>query len=290
MENTKIRTLTIIRNELNASVDKFNESKDPAERNKLKTEHTALKTEFDKLSLHTAYSTFFQDATPVVAMAKAFYYESVNVQYKPVTETIDGVLQSVEMGSIKNTEKRLNLVQFIEWTEDRNKCVAHDKDWKTVLGKSRDAINAEWRKFMESEDGYKMNKTAVKKALQSAFDALAFIPCENDKDKNAVIATGKVADYVIAKAPQGKVNSKDKKPEFTLNFLNNKNWIEILADVLHMTVENKDYTVIYGEPEEEAKAEAEATAQAEPKTEAQPKAEAEPKSKGKGKGSGKKSK
>lgn len=284
MENMKIRTLAIIRNELNASVDKFNESKDPAERNKLKTEHTALKTEFDKLSLHTAYSTFFQDATPVVAMAKAFYYESVNVQYKAVEDTVNGVLQSVEMGSIKDVEKRLDMVKFIVWTEERNKCVAHDKNWRAVLNKSRDAINAEWKKFMESEDGYKMNKTAVKKALQSAFDALAFIPCENDKDKNAIIATGKVADYVIAKAPQGKVNSKDKKPEFTLNFLNNKNWIEILADVLHMTVENKDYTVIYGEPEEEAKAEAEATAQAEPK------AEAKTESKGKGKGSGKKSK
>ena len=284
MENMKIRTLTIIRNELNESVDKFNECRDAAERIKLKTEHDALKKEYDKLSLYTCYAKFFKDTTPVAAMAKAFYYETLTVQYKAVDETVDGVLQSVEKGSIKDAEKRIDLVKFIEWTEDRNKCVAPNKNWRVVLNKSRDIINAEWRKFMESDDGYKMSKTAVKKALQDAIDAIAFIPCENNKDKNAIIVKGKEhGGYVIAKAPQGKVNSKDKKPEFGLNFLNNKNWIEILVDVLHMIVENKDYTIIYGEPEEEAKAEAEATAKAEP--EAQPKTEA--KSKGK---SGKKSK
>jgi hypothetical protein len=291
MENIKKRTLTIIRNELNESVDKFNECRDAAERIKLKVEHDKLKKEFELLSLHDAYTTFFKDAVPVLAMAKAFYYASVNVQYKPVDELVDGVLQSVEMGSIKDTEKRLDLMKFLAWTEERNKCVAHDKNWKSVLNKSRDAINAEWRKFMESEDGYKMNKTAIKKALQNAFDALAFIPCENNKDKNVLMATGKVADYVIAKAPQGRVNSKDKKPEFTLNFLNNKNWIEILVDVLHMTVENKDYTIIYGEPEEEAKAEAEATAKAgAEKSQSKPEAEPKADTKTKGKSSGKKSK
>ena len=287
MENMKIRTLAVIRNELNESVDKFNESKEPAERVKLKTAQTALKQEYDKLSLYTCYANFFNDVNPIAAMAKAFYYETVTVQYKAVDETINGVLQSVEKGSIKDTEKRIDLVKFIEWTEDRNKCVAHDKNWRVALNRSRDAINAEWKKFMESEDGYKMSKTAVKKALQTALDALTFVPCDNNKDKNVLMVTGKAAGYIIAKAPQGKVNSKDKKPEFGLNFLNNKNWTDILVEVIHMIVENKDYTIIYGEPEEEAKAEAEATAkagaeQSQPKTESKPAA--------KSKGSGKKSK
>ena len=291
MENIKSRTLAVIRTELNTSVDKFNDSRDPAERNKLKTEQKALVQEYDKLSLHTCYAECFKEATPVAALAKTFTYESLNVQYKTVDETIDCALQSVEKGSIKDTAKRLDLVKFIEWTEDRNKCVAPNKNWRAELRKSRETINAEWKKFMDSEDGYKMSKTAVKKALQSAVDAIAFVPCENDKDKNAIIVNGKKhGGYVIAKAPQGKVNSKDKKHEFGLEFLNNKNWFDTLMEVLHMIVENKDYTVIYGEPEEEAKAEAEATAQAEANTEAQPQTESKSKSNGKGKGKGNKSK
>ena len=94
-----------------------------------------------------------------------------------------------------------------------------------------------------------MSKNKVKGALQSAFDALVFVKSETGK--NAVIADGKQAGYVVAAAADAKAGLNDAgSVAFTLEFLKGKKWQDLLMHVLHMAVEGKTYDIVYGDPEE----------------------------------------
>lgn len=256
MENTMIenRTMSVVLDELNKSVDKYNESTDNAEKVQLALQHKALVQEYNELSLLNAYAGFMNDETPLVALAKAYYYDTVNTKDTPHNEVVNGVMKSTVTRSVTESSKKLDIAKFIEWTEERNKSVAADKSWRVKIGLARNSIETEWKKFFASKAEKKdISIGKVKKATQAAFDALVFIPCENNKDKNAVIADGDIAKALIAFANTRKDSKVDGKVNIEGTILSRQTWNILLLDALHLAVEGKKYKILYG-TEEEAKA------------------------------------
>lgn len=272
MKKTENRTMTVVLNELNNSVDKYNLSTDAMERAQLAAKHKELTQEYNELSLLNAYAGFMADATPVVALAKAFYYNTVSVKDTAHNEVVDGVKKSTVTRSVNEGTKKLDVAKFIEWTAERNKCVAADKSWKAAVGSARVSIENEWKKFFASKaDEKKISIGSVKKATQKAFDALVFIPCENNKSKNAIIANGDVAKMLIAYANKLQDSFVDGKINIKGTILPPQTWNALLLIALHLVVENKTYEIAYGTEEEAKKSDAkkpEVEAEAEENTEA----------------------
>jgi hypothetical protein len=267
-------TMAELKNMLDDKVNSYNAAKTQSERLDLKVELAEIAEACNELSLLTVYANCMEDEKPVVKFASTFYYDTVSPKYTVQKGVDNGKTKTFEVCAVQEGEKKMSLFKFIEWAKNRNQTITADKNWVSKVADARNTINAEWKKFMASEDGEKISKTAVKTAMQNAFDALAFIEAAGGSGKNAIIANKDVANYVIALAASVKVTSKDKKPDFKLTFLG-KNWEGILFDVLHMAVEGKTYEVSYDAVNAEAEDEAEPVAE-EPK--------AEPKKTGKGKG------
>jgi hypothetical protein len=276
MEKTvKNRTMAVVLEELNTSVDKYNNESDAIERANLASKHKELVQEFNELSLLNAYAEFMKDEHPVIALAKAYYYDTVSVKDNVHNEVVNGVKTSTVTRSVNDGNKKLDVAKFIEWTCERNKCVAADKGWKAEIGAARSSIEKEWKRFFASKSDKKdISIGSVKKATQKAFDALVFIPCENNKDKNAVIANGDVAKMLIAFANKLQDSKNDGKIDIKGTILPVQTWNALLLTALHLVVENKKYEVVYGTEEEAAKAAAKVKAEAEPETEAEAEAEA----------------
>ena len=241
-----------LREMLDNAVNTHNATENYKERLEMRSEHKDIADAYNELSLLTVYAKCMKAEKPLIEFTKTFFYTTVSVKYVPQNQEKDGVVKSTEVGSVvEKTETRLKLYKFIDWAQAANKSVTADKSWKSICASSRDAINKEWKKFMDSTDGTKMSKTAVKKAVQKAFDALVFI--ESEKGLNAIIAKNdNSANYIIPVAAKLKVNSKDNKPKHTINFLNEKDWEDRLFDMFHMAVEGKTFEVIYGQPVEDA--------------------------------------
>lgn len=279
--NTENRTMTIVLDELNKSVDKYNESKDTAEKVQLGVQHKALVQEYNELSLLSAYAECMKEEKPLVALAKKYYYDTVSVK-DAVHNEVDPETKAVKSAvtrSVNDGCKKLDVTKFIEWTEERNKSVAAEKDWKVKIGAARNSIEAEWKKFFASnKDSHSMSIGKAKKALQAMFDALVFIPCENDKTKNAIIANGDVAKWVLGYANSRKDSKAEGKITITGYVLPKATWNTLCLDALHMAVEKKTFEIIYGDPEEkvadkvEAKTKAKTTAKAKPEPKSEAKA------------------
>lgn len=248
------RTMSIVRAELDASVDKYNLATDAIERVQLALEHKNLVQEFNELALLNAYAEFMRAEKPIVELAKAYYCDTISVKDNVHNEVIDGVMNSSITRSVNEGVKKLDLVKFIEWTEERNKSVANDKAWKVKVGAARNSIEAEWKKFFASgKDSHSMSIGKAKKALQAMFDALVFIPCENATDKNAVIANGDIAKWVLGFANERKDAKIDGNVTISGNVLSRQKWNTLLLDILHKAVTGKTYEITYGEPEEDVK-------------------------------------
>jgi hypothetical protein len=241
-------TMAELKKMLEESVNSYNVAKTLAERTEIKAKIAEIVEACNELSLLTAYSICMEDEKPVVKFASSFYYYDVVSPKYEVQKIEDcGKIKTVEVCSIKEGVKTPNLIKFIEWAKARNKVITAEKDWLVKTANARKTINAEWEKFMKSKDGYKMSKGAVKTALQSAFDALAFIEAKGGSGKNAIIANGDIANLIISTAAQLKViPDENKKPDFKLSFLG-KNWEPLLFNCLYMAVEGKTYEITYGE-------------------------------------------
>ena len=233
---------------LEETVKKYNDTSDVAERTRLEIEGKDLSASYNALSLLTAYAGIMAAEQPVVAIAKAYSYPTLNFKLNVVDKLVDGVAKKVKAASIEEGSKVHNLYDFLDWTAKHGKSVTASAYWKTPSEAARGVINAEWKKYMESKDGHKMSKTAVKKAVQAMFDALVNIP--GPSGKNSVIANNDIANYLIALAAQGKTNRKDGKVDFKVEFMSANNWKSKAFDVLHMAVEGKTFEVVYGDPEE----------------------------------------
>lgn len=270
-KNVKNRTMSVVLAELNDSVDKYNDSADAVERAQLAAKHKELAQEYNELSLLNAYAGFMAEESPVVALAKAFYYDTVSVKDTVHNEVVDGVKKSTVTRSVNENKKKLDVTKFVEWTCERNKSVAADKSWKSEIGAARVSIENEWKKFFASKaDEKKISIGSVKRATQKAFDALVFIPCENNKDKNAIIANGDVAKMLIAFANKLQDSFVDGKIDIKGTILSSQTWSQLLLTALHLVVEDKKYEIAYGTEEEDKK-----SATVKPKTEAEAEAETE---------------
>lgn len=268
-EKIENRTMSVVLEELNESIDKYNLSTDAQERNLLAAKHKELAQEYNELSLLNAYAKCMADAVPVVALAKMFYYDTVSPKDTVHNEVVNGVKKSATTRSVNEGKKKLDVAKFIEWTAERNKCIAADKSWKSEIGAARVSIENEWKKFFASKaDDKKISIGKVKDATQRAFNALVFIPCENNKNKNAVIANGDIAKMLIAFANKLQDAFVDGKIDIKGTILSNQTWSQLLLTALHLAVENKKYELVYGSEEEDKKSatvkpEAEANTEAE---------------------------
>lgn len=251
MKKTENRTMATVLNELNNSVDKYNEATNAAERVNLAVEHKNLVQEYNELSLLNSYAEFMKEDKPLVALAKAYYYKTVNVKDAVHNEVVDGVQRSSVTRSVKEGDKKLDIIKFIDWTEERNKSVAAEKDWKIKIAAARNSIENEWKKFFASnKDSHSMSIGKAKKALQAMFDALVFIPSETGK--NAIIANGNIAKWVLGFANSRKDAKVDGEIVITGNVLPRATWNALQLDILHAAVAEKTFDIIYGEPEDEA--------------------------------------
>lgn len=251
------RTMAIVLDELNNSVDKYNESTDSNERVKLIAEHKKLVEEYNTISLLTAYAEFMKDANPLVALAKAYYYGTISTKDTPHNEVVNGVQTSTVTRSVVTKDTKLNVAKFIEWTEEKNRGVAASKDWKDKVEAARAAVENEWKKFFAAQgDTHVVSITATKNAIQEMFDALVFIKGENT-DKNAIIAKGAVAKRAIAFANSRKDAKVDGKVSITGQVLPKATWGTMQLDLLHMAVTGKVFDIVYGDPEEETEAKTE---------------------------------
>ena len=276
-KNVENRTMSAILEELNNSVDKYNltPTSEVVERAELADRHKKLVDEYNEASLLNAYADCMNANVPVVALAKMYYYKTIAVkdavhnEIDPVTR----VKKSSITRSVNEGCRKLDIAKFIKWTEECNKCVAASKDWRTKIFAVRNSIETEWKRFFASKaDKKDISIGKVKRAMQEAFDALVFIPCENSTDKNAVIATGDVAKFVIAFANSRKDSKVDGVIKITGEILPLKMWTTLLLDVLHMAVEKKSYDLVYGtevEDAKNAKTQTEAPAEAETETDAE---------------------
>lgn len=250
MKNNENRTMSIVLKELNDSVDKYNLSTDAAERVQLAVEHKTLTQEYNELSLLHAYAGFMADENPLVALAKAYYYDTVSVKDNVHNEVVDGVMKSSVTRSVNDGTKKLDVTKFIEWTEERNKSVAAEKDWRSKMTAARNSIETEWKKFFAAKgDSHAMSIGKTKKALQAMFDSLVFIKSETGK--NAVIADGDIAKWVLGFANNRKDTKADGEIAITGNVLPKATWNTLCLDILHKAVTGKAYDIIFGEPEED---------------------------------------
>lgn len=250
MNNMESMTMPEVKVALDELVKKYNDTTDVSERTKLEIDGKELAGKYNALSLLTAYAGIMADANPVVAIAKAYSYPTVNFKLSVVDKLVDGKAKKVKSASIEDSSKVHNLYDFLDWTAKHGKKVTASGDWKSKAEAARESVNKEWKKYMDSKDGYKMSKSAIKKTVQTMFDALVFIPCENNEQLNAVIANNNIANYLIALAAQGKTTRKDGKVDFKVEFMSGNNWKSKAFDILHMAVENKTFDVVYGDPEE----------------------------------------
>lgn len=248
-ETVKTRTMAIVLDELNKSVDEYNLATDAVERVQLTVKHKNLAQEYNELSLLCAYAECMKAEKPIVELAKRYYYDTVSVKDNVHNEVVDGVQKSSITRSVKDGNKKLDLSKFIEWTEERNKSVAAAKDWKTKVVNARKVIEIEWKKFFASKgDSHAMSIGKTKKALQEMFDSLVFIKTESNK--NAIIANGDIAKWVLGFANSRKDSKVDDNITITGNVLPRATWNTLLMDILHKAVSGKTYEIIYGEPEE----------------------------------------
>ena len=256
-ENFENRTMNELKAMLNDYVEKYNASVDTTEKIDLTLDIKDAVDAINELSLLTVYADCLNDEQPLMKFASTYYYDFISVKYSVQPVVIDGKSRKINVATINESDKKMSLFKFIEWTKNRNKLVTADKYYIVKVADARSAITKEWKKFMDAEDGETMSKKAIKAAMQEAFNALVFI--KGASGNNAVIANKNIANYVIALAANVKVTSKDKKPTFKVEFLG-KNWEGILFDALHMAIDGKTFEVSYGEDAVEAEAEAPAEA------------------------------
>ena len=248
------------------AVNNYNATNDAAERVKLEVEYKTMCDAYNELALLTSYAELIKAEKPVVAIAQAYSYKVIGVKAKVVDDVVNGKNVTIKVASVDETGSRThNLLSFMEWAEAHNRKIAAKADWKGKLEDARKAINGEFQKVMDSEEGYKISKTIIKNTMQAAFDSIVFVAGESGK--NAIYPNKDGVNIVIAIAAELKEAVENGEVEFTLQFLGKKKWSSIVFKILHLAVKGKTLKYVYGDPESDKPEE-------EPATEAEAEAEA----------------
>ena len=255
------RTMSVVLAELNASVDNYNTATETAEKASLAVAQKLLVEEYNNLSMLSAYGACMKEKQPILALAKAYYYDVVSIKDSLHNEVIEGVQHSSVTRAVKDGVKRLDLVKFIEWTEEHNKSVASDRYWKIKSEEARGCIVEQWKKFFASKgDTHTMSIGQTKKKLQAMVDALVFIATESGK--NAVVVDNTCAKWMLGFANSRKDSKVENNIVIAGNILPRGTWSTLIMDMMHKLATGKDYELIFGDPEEDAKEEAQAEAKA----------------------------
>lgn len=252
IKNTEGRTLVIIRNELVDAVDKYNGSADADERATLELSMKKLAEEWNELSLLTAYSSFLEDAQPLVAFGKAYTYATISTKDHPHKEVVNGIKRTVHTISVEDGVKQLSLTKFLAWAQESNKTLAADKLWISKWGAAREEVNKQWKRIFASKgENSELKIGQMKRTLQALFDALVFIEAAGGSKKNALIATGDMAKYALALSNVRKVDLKEKTQK--VQNMSSQLWEQIGMDIWHQVCASKTYEVVIGDekPEEE---------------------------------------
>lgn len=267
---TKVVTMASALEELNAKIKEFNAESDVLKCAKIEAECKELVMDYNRCSLVNTYANLMKAELPLVELAKMYKYPQKSIRKKTHEDTnADGEITSTLVLVLEDKEANLDVMAFVEWTAEKGACVAHANNYKTKAKEARTTVANQWTKFFKSkaDSEVKISIGETKRALQAMFDALVFIPCENNKDKNAVIANNKIAKWVIAQANSRKdVRLESGEIKVKGEILTARTWTTLILDALHFAVTGKDYEVIFKEEDEEAPTEVDTSA--EEKTEA----------------------
>ncbi len=250
---TEGRTLEIIRNELMAKVDQYNLSTNADERAELEVAMKALVEEWNELSLLTAYSSFLDDAQPLVAFGRAYTYATISTKDNKHKEVVNGVKRSVSTRSVEDGFRQMSVTKFLAWAKESNRVLAADNLWIAKWGAAREEVNKQWKRIFSSKgENSELKIGQMKRALQNLFDALVFIEAEGGSGKNAMVATGDMAKYALGVSNVRKVDLASKTQK--VQNMSTQLWEQIGMDIWHQVCANKSYTIVIGdeEPEEEA--------------------------------------
>lgn len=250
---TEGRTLEIIRNELMAAVDSYNLSVNADERADLEVTMKTLVDEWNELSLLTAYSSFLEDAQPLVAFGRAYTYATISTKDNKHKEVVNGVKRSVSTRSVEDGFRQMSVTKFLNWAKESNRVLAADKLWAEKFGAAREEVNKQWKRiFISKGESSELKIGQMKRALQALFDALVFIETAGGSGKNALVATGDMAKYALGVSNVRKVDLKEKTQK--VQNMSSNLWEQIAMDIWHQVCANKTYTVVIGDedPEEDA--------------------------------------
>ena len=249
MAKNEARTMGVILDELNINVNTYNEldAIDP-KRVELADEAKKLVNEYNELSLLTTYAKCMEAELPLKALVETFSYNTVGVKYAPHPKVVDGVKRTIYSGSITEKPSMLDITKFLTWAAEGNKQVAHEKDWKVKMRAAKVAIKTEWKKYLESKgESTSISNRKMKEAMQNMFDALLFIPTENNN--NAVIASNKIARFAFATA--NKLNPKIDADASDIDILPESNWKVIQMKIMRTAVIGKELVINYNNDEDE---------------------------------------
>ena len=255
MAKNEIRTMEVVLAELNTKVDAYNLSTSNTEKATLTDEIKKLEVEYNELSLLTAYSKCMEAELPIKALVEMAQYDTVSHKDTPHKEVqADGSKLNVITRSVVEKKKMFDLVKFIEWAAERNKQIAHSKDWRVKIGDAKKTIKTEWKKYLASKgDSHSISNRQLKIAMQAMFDSLIFIPTE--KGENSVIADKDIAVFAFGFA--NKLNPQiDDEDVNDGDILPESNWKVILMKTTRSAVIGKKLIVGCAEDEEEAAQEA----------------------------------
>lgn len=260
MAKNEVRTMEVVLVELNNKVDAYNLSSSNTEKATLTDDIKKLETEYNELSLLTAYAKCMEAELPIKALVETAQYMTVGHKDTPHKEVqADGSKLNVITRSVVEKKKMFDLVKFIEWAAERNRQIAHSKDWRTKMVDAKKTIKTEWKKYLASKgDSHSISNRKLKMAMQAMFDSLIFIPTE--KGENAVIADKDVASFAFAFA--NKLNPQIDEDVNDGDILPESNWKVILMKTTRSAVTGKKLIVGCAEDEdaEEAAESSEATA------------------------------
>ena len=231
--NTQGMTCEQMKAKLKELVDAHNESNDVAERNKLGAQALKLKDDYNKVSLLDVYAEAMEAENIMLAFIKAYTYPTISVGSKKDTGNL----------SIKDDGKTvMNLWDFVEWTEGRNKQVYNAVDWKSKAAEAQKVLVSVAEQYINS--GVAPEPTELKAALQAAFNSTVMVPGKDGN--NAIIATSKACRVIIFTC--GHMDFK----AIQANFGQSKTWQKQFLAFLHCAAEGKEPTLTFGDPEDQS--------------------------------------
>lgn len=253
---TKVYTTKTAQGELEQLVSTFNSTEDVKVMAETSAKIAEVCKEYNTASMNETFAKALKatDTHPILALARMFKYKTVSPKTKAETVTVDeDNVKIVNTIELKWGARELDMFAFIDYAVTCKRPVTHSEDWKGEVIKARLEIEKAWKNFFSDEkskdDKSKDNKfisvSAMKRTLQTALDAIVFVPTENNPDKNALVVTNIMAKRAFAFC--NKRESSKELDSFNVTYKIcdtrefNKNFFDMVKDMVH----EKCYTITY---------------------------------------------